>query len=72
MTKTSTQTTDFQNLRERARDIRLDILDMTTKAGSGHPSSSFSATEIVTALYFGGLLRYRPNEPHWAKRDTLL
>ncbi len=72
MTKTSTQKLDFQRLRQRARDIRLDILDMTTKAGSGHPSSSFSATDIVTALYFGGLLRYRPTEPHWAERDRFI
>jgi transketolase len=72
MTKTSIQKLDFQNLREKARDIRLDILDMTTKAGSGHPSSSFSATEIVTALYFGGILRYRPHEPHWAERDRFI
>ncbi len=72
MTKTSTQTTNFQSLRQRARDIRLDILDMTTKAGSGHPSSSFSATDIVTALYFGGLLRFRPTEPHWAERDRFI
>jgi transketolase N-terminal domain/subunit len=41
---------------------------MTTRAVSGHLSSSFSAVEIQTALYFGGpgftgILRYRPDEP---------
>lgn len=35
-----------------ARDLRLDILEMTRIAASGHPSSSFSAVEIVTALFF--------------------
>ena len=39
-----------KELKEIARNLRLDILDMTTKAGSGHPSSSFSAVEILTAL----------------------
>jgi len=59
-------------LNEIARRMRLDILEMTTKAGSGHPSSSFSATEVVTALYFGGVLRYRADEPTWPARDRFI
>ncbi|MGB3700998.1 MAG: transketolase [Anaerolineales bacterium] len=55
-----------------ARDLRLDILDMTTKAGSGHPSSSFSAVEILTAIYFGGILTYRPDDPWWQGRDRFI
>ncbi len=54
------------------RDLRLDILEMTTRAGSGHPSSSFSAVEIVTALYFGGVMRYRSHDPHWPERDRFI
>ena len=54
---------DTPALKERARQLRLDILEMTTKAGSGHVSSSYSAVEIVTALYFGGILRYNANQP---------
>lgn len=60
---------DLQALNKKARSLRLDILDMTTHAGSGHPSSSFSSVEILTALYFGGMLRYRPHEPDWTERD---
>jgi transketolase len=45
---------------------------MTTRAGSGHPSSSWSATEIVVALYFGGILRYRPDDPWWPERDRFI
>lgn len=72
MTETKTTTADVQALREIARDLRLDILDMTTRAGSGHPSSSWSATDIVTALYFGGVLRYRSEEPEWPARDRFI
>jgi transketolase len=68
----STQTLDIQALEEKARNLRLTVLDMTTKAGSGHPSSSFSAVEILTALYFGGVLRYRSDEPHWPERDRFI
>ncbi len=59
-------------LREIARDLRLDILEMTTKAGSGHASSSWSATEILVTLFFGGVLRYRPDEPLWPERDRFI
>lgn len=72
MLETIPQTINLPALREKAKEIRLDILDMTTKAGSGHPSSSFSATEIVTVLYFGGVLRYRCHEPHWPERDRFI
>lgn len=63
---------DTAALKETARQVRLDILEMTTKAGSGHPSSSFSATEILVALYFGNILRYRNQEPHWPERDRFI
>lgn len=62
----------INELEQRAREVRLDILDMTTRAGSGHPSSSWSAVEIVTALYFGGVLRYHPEEPWWPERDRFI
>ena len=72
MSETSERTTDLQMLKEKARILRLDVLDMTTKAGSGHPSSCFSATEVVTALFFGAILTYRSNEPHWPERDRFI
>jgi transketolase len=72
MTEKNTQSLDLPALREKARTIRLDILEMTTRAKSGHPSSSFSVTDIVTALYFGGILRYRSDEPHWPERDRFI
>jgi len=66
------QTLDLPALKEKARSLRLDVLDMTTHAGSGHPSSSFSSVEILTALYFGGILRYRSDDPHWPERDRFI
>jgi transketolase len=68
----ATSPVDIADLREKARQIRLDILDMTTRAGSGHPSSSFSAADILVALYFGGILRYRSSQPDWPERDRFI
>lgn len=63
---------DLEELKGIARDLRLDILDMTTKAGSGHPSSSFSAVEILTAIYFGGILNFNPDDPWRQGRDRFI
>ncbi|MBW7960170.1 transketolase family protein [Patescibacteria group bacterium] len=43
--------------------LRFDILTSTTEAGSGHPTSSLSAVELLTTLFFGGFLRYDFNNP---------
>ncbi len=59
-------------LQDKARELRLDILEATTRAGSGHPSSSWSAVEVVATLFFGGVLRYRPDEPGWPERDRFI
>lgn len=72
MPETIIEDIDLSLLKEKARQLRLDILEMTTLAGSGHPSSSFSAVEILTALYFGDILRYRPDDPWWPARDRFI
>jgi transketolase len=54
------------------RRIRRDIVSSTTKAGSGHPSTSLSMVELVTVLYFGGVLRYDVDEPHHPERDRFI
>jgi transketolase len=66
------QSSETISLEELARQIRIDILDMTTRAGSGHPSSSWSAVEILVALFFGGILNYKPEEPWWRERDRFI
>jgi len=58
-------------LREIARQVRLDVLDMTSRMG-GHPTSCFSTVEILTVLYLGGILSFRPKEPEWPDRDRFI
>lgn len=57
------------DLQAKAKIIRRHIITSTTAAGSGHPTSSMSATDLATALYFGGVLRYDAANPSWAGRD---
>lgn len=63
---------DDRDLAEIARTLRSHIVTATTKAGSGHPSSSLSMVEILAALYFGGVLRYDPANPQDPERDRFI
>jgi transketolase len=72
LTDSQLDPTDRHALAELARELRLDVVEMTTRAGSGHPSSCLSAVELVSALFFGGILRYRPAEPNWPERDRFI
>jgi transketolase len=63
---------DLEQLREKARVIQKEIVESTTAAGSGHPSSSLSAVQLLVGLYFGGVLRYDPARPDWPDRDRFI
>ena len=67
-----TTTQDVAALRDRATTLRRHIVEMLAAAASGHPGGSLSAVEIVTALYFGGYLRYDPHNPTASDRDRFI
>lgn len=66
------RTADRPEMKEIARRLRRHIVTSTTAAGSGHPSTSLSMVEIVTVLYFGGVLRYDPENPEDPDRDRFI
>ena len=59
-------------LTAKASVLRGHVVKMITAAKSGHPGGSLSATELVTALYFGGVLRHDPANPHDPGRDRFI
>jgi transketolase len=63
---------DFDQLNQLAKSLRKDVLIMTSEAGSGHPTSSMSAVEVMTSLYFGGIMRYDSANPTKADRDRFI
>ena len=69
---TATQDRDIGELEAIARRIREQIVRMTHAAQSGHPGGSLSAVEILTALYFGGVMRHDPADPDWPERDRFV
>ena len=61
----------LDELTTTAVQLRRDILDMITVAGSGHPGGSLSAVELLTALYCKEL-RHDPAAPGWPDRDRFI
>jgi transketolase len=62
----------MDELQDIAWRLSREIIEITTKAKSGHPSSSLSAIDILTVLYFGGILHYDPEHPDWPNRDRFI
>lgn len=68
----TTATRSLSELHETAYRLSRKIIEITTRAGSGHPSSSLSAIDVLTVLYFGGIMRYDPKRPDWPDRDRFI
>ncbi len=62
---------DPSRLQEIARQVRLDIIEMLYRSGSGHLGGSLSATDILVALFFAEM-RARPADPCWPDRDRFI
>ncbi|MGA1871811.1 MAG: transketolase [bacterium] len=58
-------------LEEIARQIRIEVLKILTRAGSGHTGGSLSIIEILVFLYFAKL-RHNPQNPTWPARDRFV
>lgn len=59
----------LQNL---SKLIRYYIIEATTKAGSGHLTSSLSATDLMTALFFGSVLHFDVDNPQNPANDHVI
>lgn len=62
----------IEYLERLAKLVRYYILVATTKAGSGHPTSSLSAADLITTLMFGGFFLYDAARPHLANNDRFV
>jgi len=52
--------------------VRKRTFEMVIKAGAGHMGGSFSSLDILIALYHGGIMNVRPEEPDWDERDRFV
>ena len=62
----------LEELKQKAKWVRQQVLEMCLVAGAGHIAPAYSATEIFVALYHGGFLRIDPKNPAWEDRDRFI
>jgi len=58
-------------LKSKAYEMRVEILNMISNAGSGHPGGALSAVEVVAYLYFYKM-NIDPKNPRWEDRDRFV
>ena len=61
----------IQSLEDVATRLRVDSIRATTAAGSGHPSSSASAADLVAAIFFDAM-RFDPERPRDPDSDRFV
>ncbi|MCI8490138.1 MAG: transketolase [Lachnospiraceae bacterium] len=62
----------YKKYEEKAQQLREEMFEMTVKAKTGHLTSSLSCVEILTTLFYGGIMRYNSQNPDWAGRDYFI
>jgi transketolase len=62
----------LSELNELTKRVRKYILESTTTSGSGHPSSSLSATDLITVLLFGGYFETDLDQPDSSQNDRII
>ena len=65
------KSTSFDLLKAKANILRIDCIEETTAAGSGHPTSCASAAEIASVLFFQ-VMRYNPSKPGSRANDVFV
>lgn len=57
---------------KKCKEIRKQVFLQAYAAGGAHMGAAFSVADILGTLYFGEVLRYRPDQPKWEERDKLI
>lgn len=60
-----------QELKTKAKELRLNIAQTTFNATSGHVGGSMSCADMLAALYFK-YLNINPQDPDWYERDRFI
>jgi transketolase len=69
---TASESSQIRHLQSLAKLIRYFCVISTSTAHSGHLTSSLSATDLMTGLLFGGMFRFRVDDPAHPNNDRLI
>ena len=62
---------NIEDIKQKAKEIRKDIIEEVYNAKSGHPGGSLSIADIMAVLYFNEL-RIDEKNPRWEDRDRVV
>lgn len=62
---------EISMLKEKAVQLRQEIIETTMAAGGAHIGGALSMADIMTILYYK-YLNLRPQEPEWEDRDRVI
>lgn len=62
---------NLTELKQVAKNVRVNIIEAVASAKSGHPGGSLSVADILTVLYFDKM-NINPENPKWEDRDRLV
>ena len=60
-----------KRLKDKARELREKIIEVTYTCGGAHVGGAFSQHEILVALYYSAM-RIDPKRPDWEDRDRFI
>lgn len=58
-------------IEEKARKIRVSLIETLVSAGSGHTAGPLGTADILATLYFH-ILKHDPEQPDWEGRDVFM
>lgn len=61
----------IKELRKKANDIRISIIEMLRDAKSGHTAGPLGMADVFTLFYFH-ILKHDPKNPAWEERDRVV
>lgn len=62
----------LRELEKKTLWVRKKILETVASAKNGHIGGALSCTDILVALYYGGILRFDPKNPNCNSRDRFI
>ena len=60
-----------EQMEEKTKLLRSNLLKMLCEAGSGHSGGSLSAIDILAVLY-NKIMKHNPKDPSWQERDMFV
>lgn len=63
---------DYSALQDKANLLRESVIGTLVNAGSGHSAGPLGSADFWTALYFGDVLHFNPQDPWWEDRDRVI